>query len=152
RFGRNREGDIQLLRKYESNYNYKVMEILAEDINEITVSSTKIRKALQIGDIETANSYLGHNYMFNGVVVKGLQLGRELGYPTANLEIDYPHKLVPANGVYAVKALVNGIWYGGMMNIGDNPTIKDKLFSIEVNIFDFNEDIYGQNVTVSMVS
>jgi riboflavin kinase/FMN adenylyltransferase len=152
RFGRNREGDIQLLKKFESVYDYKVLEIPAEDINEITVSSTKIRKALNEGDIETANSYLGHPYSFKGLVVKGMQLGRKLGYPTANIEIDYPHKLIPANGVYVVKCLVKGQWVGGMMNIGNNPTIEGKKFSIEVHLFDFETDIYGETLVVSMVS
>jgi riboflavin kinase / FMN adenylyltransferase len=152
RFGRNREGDIQLLKKLESVYDYKVLEIPAEDINEITVSSTKIRKALNEGDIETANSYLGHPYSFKGKVVKGMQLGRKLGYPTANIEVDYPYKLIPANGVYVVKCLVKGQWYGGMMNIGNNPTVEGKSFSIEVHLFDFEMDIYGETIVVSMVS
>lgn len=152
RFGRNREGDIQLLKKFESQYDYKVLEIPAEDINEITVSSTKIRKALNEGDIETANAYFGHPYRFKGNVVKGMQLGRKLGYPTANIEVDYPYKLIPAKGVYVVKCLVEGQWYGGMMNIGDNPTIEGKPFSIEVHLFDFEMDIYGKPLVVSMVS
>jgi len=152
RFGRNREGDIHLLRKYQEQYHYKVMEIAAEDIDEITISSTKIRNALLAGDVDMACKYLGRPYNFSGTVVKGMQLGRTLGYPTANLQINDGFKLVPAIGVYAVKCHVDGREYGGMMNIGNNPTIEGKAFSIEVNIFDFSEDIYGQSIEILLIS
>ncbi len=152
RFGRNREGDIKLLQTFQHQYGFKVIEIAAEDIDEITISSTKIRNALLSGDVETANKYLGRPYNFSGKVVKGMQLGRQLGYPTANIELNEPFKLVPAIGVYAVKCLVEGLPYGGMMNIGNNPTIPGKSFSIEVHIFDFQKDIYDTNIEVSIIA
>lgn len=152
RFGRNREGDINMLKKKQEQYHFKVMEISAEDIDEITVSSTKIRNALISGDIDTASKYLGRPYSFSGKVVKGMQLGRKLGYPTANLNVENQYKLIPANGVYAVKCRIKGLQYGGMMNIGTNPTIPEKSFSIEVHVFDFNEDIYDEVVEISVVS
>lgn len=152
RFGRNREGDIRLLKQFEPVYKYNVEEIKAEDIDHITISSTKIRNSLLVGDIDAANKYLGRPYSFRGKVVKGLQLGRKLGYPTANLEIDHPNKLIPLNGVYAVKCIVDGLVYGGMMNIGFNPTVPDKDFSVEVNIFNFSADIYGETIEVLVIS
>jgi riboflavin kinase/FMN adenylyltransferase len=152
RFGRNREGDIALLNSFKEQFKYEVIEIGAEEVDEITISSTKIRQALSSGDIETATSYLGRPYNFTGEVVKGMQLGRKLGYPTANLEINSKNKLIPANGVYAVRCKLEDKIYGGMMNIGDNPTIPNKPFSIEVNIFDFDEDIYGKNLEVYVLS
>lgn len=152
RFGRNREGDIKLLQAFQEQYHYEVMEIAAEDIDEITISSTKIRNALLAGEIDTATKYLGRPYNFSGTVVKGMQLGRTLGYPTANLELNEPFKLIPAIGVYAVKCQVDGRTYGGMMNIGNNPTVPGKTFSIEAHIFDFSADIYGQLVEISMIA
>ncbi len=152
RFGRNREGDINVLKKHQEHYKYEVLEIAAEDIDEITVSSTKIRNALLAGEVETACKYLGRPYNFSGIVVKGMQLGRQLGYPTANIEIRETYKLVPAIGVYAVKCRVRGKEYGGMMNIGNNPTIPGKDFSVEVHIFDFSEDIYGDSIEILMIT
>jgi riboflavin kinase/FMN adenylyltransferase len=152
RFGRNREGDIHLLRKFSVRYDYHVDEIAAEDINHMTISSTKIRNALLSGDIDTANKYIGRHYSFRGQVIRGMQLGRELGFPTANLLIDNPFKLIPTLGIYAVLCKVRGKKYGGMMSIGNNPTVKGKSFSIEVNIFDFNEVIYDEFVEVGVVS
>jgi len=152
RFGRNREGDINVLKKHQEHYKYEVLEIAAEDIDEITVSSTKIRNALLAGEVETACKYLGRPYNFSGIVVKGMQLGRQLGYPTANIEIRETYKLVPAIGVYAVKCRVRGKEYGGMMNIGNNPTIPGKDFSVEVHIFDFSEDIYGDSIEILMIA
>ncbi len=151
RFGRNREGDISLLKQYAEVYDYKVKEIQAEDINHIAISSTKIRNALLTGDIQTANSYIGRCYAFRGTVVKGMQLGRELGFPTANLSLDNSFKLIPANGIYAVKCKVAGKIYGGMMSIGHNPTVEGKSFSIEVHIFDFHDTIYGDEIEVMLV-
>lgn len=152
RFGRNREGDINLLKKLSDHYHYKVLEIGPEDIDHITISSTKIRNSLLSGDVETATAYLGRPYSFSGKVVKGMKLGRELGFPTANLEIEMRQKLIPANGVYAVRCKYDGQLFGGMMNIGNNPTVADKPFSIEVNIFDFNRDIYGSQLEVMVIS
>ncbi len=151
RFGRNREGDIHLLKANAEKFNYRVLEISPEDVNDITISSTKIRNALLEGDVKTANAYLGRPFNFYGRVVEGRKLGRELGYPTANLEIENPNKLIPQKGVYAVKGVVNNEIFGGMMNIGENPTILGKGFSIEVNFFDFNADIYGQVIDIQIV-
>ena len=148
RFGKNRAGDIQVLRHFSGVYNYLVNEISAKDIDDITISSTKIRNAILVGDLEKANQYLGRQFSFTGTVVKGLQLGTKLGYPTANIQINERNKIIPANGVYAVKVRVLGSFYKGMMSIGENPTVENKTFSIEVNIFDFNSDIYGKEITV----
>jgi riboflavin kinase/FMN adenylyltransferase len=150
-FGRNREGSFEHLKEYGPLYGFDVEEIPAEDIDNIEISSTKIRKALQTGDIKTASSYLGHAYTLSGKVVEGLKLGRTLGYPTANIVVNDIYKLIPADGIYAVKLKHNGIMYGGMLSIGNNPTVEGKGRSIEVNIFDFNQSIYGDVVTIYFV-
>lgn len=150
-FGRNREGSFEHLKEFGPVYGFDVEEIPAKDIDSIEVSSTKIRVALQSGDVETANTYLGHTYSITGKVIKGNQLGRTLGYPTANILIDDKYKLIPADGVYAVKVGVNGKSYGGMLNVGNNPTINGKGRSIEVNIFDFSGDIYGADATIYFI-
>ena len=152
RFGKNRQGDYRLLEELGASFNYTVKEIPEQVLNEITVSSTRIRQALTSGDLQTANDYLGYPFFFEGRVVLGNQLGRTLGYPTANLEIEDPDKLVPANGVYAVQVSLTGSSdgreYKGMMNIGTRPTIDGKNRVIEVNIFDFSGDIYGETLRV----
>lgn len=150
-FGRNREGSFEHLKEFGPIYGFDVEEIPAKDIDSIEVSSTKIRKALLLGDVETANSYLGHSYSARGKVVHGNELGRTIGYPTANVFIGDKYKLIPADGVYAVKVEVKGKLYGGMLNIGNNPTIAGKGRSIEVNIFDFNETIYGEDATIFFI-
>lgn len=147
-FGRNREGSFEHLKEYAPLYGFEVEEIPAKDIDHVEVSSTKIRNALLIGDIKTANNYLGHSYTLTGRVVKGKQLGRTIGFPTANLLINDAYKLIPADGVYAVKIKHRGGVYGGMLNIGNNPTIEAKGKSIEANIFDFDNEIYGDELTV----
>ena len=152
RFGRNREGDIHLLKSFEKQYKYQVLEIGPEDVDDITISSTKIRNSLLSGDVDTANAYLGRPYTFSGKVVHGKKLGRTIGYPTANLNINHPNKLIPAIGVYAVQCNVEGQIYGGMMNIGNNPTVQGKEFSIEVNIFDFSADIYDKDVEIFVIA
>lgn len=145
-FGRNREGSIEQLRELAPMFNFDVEEIPAQDIDSVNVSSTKIREALLLGDVETAKSYLGHPYSLQGTVVEGNKLGRTIGYPTANIEIGYKHKLIPADGVYAVHVQVAGATYGGMLNIGYRPTVSGTTRSIEVNIFDFDQDIYNQPI------
>jgi len=154
RFGKGREGDYKLLEKLGKIYGYEVREIPEQVLNEITVSSTKIRKALIDGDIDTANACLGYEFGLTGKVIMGNQLGRTLGYPTANLEPIDPEKLVPGNGVYAVKVtIVEGtnstVTLNGMMNIGKRPTIDGTNRVIEVNIFDFSGDLYGKNLVVT---
>ena len=130
-----------------------MIEISAQAIEEITVSSTKIRTALIDGQIEEANRFLGYDFHFSGTVVMGKALGKQIGFPTANLKLENPFKLVPKNGVYAVRVLVDKQWYEGMMNIGVNPTILESDLSklkIEIHLFNFNRDIYGKQVMVSL--
>ncbi len=150
-FGRNREGSFEHLKEYSSLYGFDVEEIPAKDIDHIEISSTKIRNALLAGDVETAHNYLGHYYEISGTVVEGNKLGRTIGYPTANIHITDKYKLIPADGVYAVKVKHNNTIYNGMLNIGNNPTIKNKGRSIEVNIFNFDKDIYTQQLSVLFV-
>lgn len=151
KFGKNRQGDYHLLEKMGEKFNYKVKEIPEHVLNNITISSTKIREALMKSDIKTANTFLGYEYFFEGKVVEGNKLGRTIGYPTANLQIEDDEKLVPANGVYAVNLLIDsGEKLKGMMNIGLRPTVDGNKRTIEANIFDFNEDIYGKKMRVYM--
>jgi riboflavin kinase/FMN adenylyltransferase len=150
-FGRNREGSFEHLKEFGPLYGFDVEEIPAKDIDSIEVSSTKIRNALQIGDVETATMYLGREYFLTGKVVAGKQLGRTIGYPTANIVVEDKYKLIPADGVYAVKVGHKGKLFSGMLNIGNNPTVIGKGRSVEVNIFDFNETIYGDELTVHFV-
>ena len=150
KFGKNRAGDYHLLEKMGDVFNYKVKEIPERVLNEIIISSTKIREALQKSDVETANQFLGYKYFFEGTVVVGNKLGRTIGYPTANLQIEDQEKLVPGNGVYAVKLTIatEKALYKGMMNIGVRPTVDGTKRTIEVNILEFDKDIYGKSVRV----
>jgi riboflavin kinase / FMN adenylyltransferase len=150
RFGNNREGNFDLLKSKEAIFNFEVKEIPEHVLTNITISSTKIRTAILEGDIEKAASYLGYDYFFNGKIIEGNKLGRTIGYPTANLQIEDEHKLIPANGVYAVDVQLNDTTLKGMMNIGMRPTVDGKKRTIEVNIFDFDEDIYGQIMKVTL--
>jgi riboflavin kinase/FMN adenylyltransferase len=152
RFGKNREGSFEHLKTSSSLYGFEVEEIPEQDIDDIAVSSTKIRQALLNNDIQTAQKYLGNNYSLEGKVIKGKQLGRTIGYPTANIEIENNYKLIPQDGVYAVWVWYNKARFGGMLNIGNNPTIKDKGRSIEVNIFNFEKEIYTENLKIEFVS
>ncbi|MDB5246527.1 MAG: bifunctional riboflavin kinase/FAD synthetase [Segetibacter sp.] len=150
KFGKNRLGDYHLLENMGEKYNYRVKEIPEHVLNQITISSTKIREALLKPDIDTANTFLGYDYFFEGKVVEGNKLGRTIGYPTANLVIENEEKLIPGNGVYAVRLTigVNEVILKGMMNIGMRPTVDGTKRTIEVNIFNFDEDIYGQVMKV----
>jgi riboflavin kinase/FMN adenylyltransferase len=148
RFGHGRQGDYHLLEDFGKQLGFLVKEIPEHVLNNITVSSTKIREALLNSDVETANNYLGYDYFFEGLVIEGNKLGRTLGYPTANLQIETPEKLIPGNGVYAVIASVDKSTYKAMMNIGVRPTVDGKKRMIEVNLFDFNQDIYGKTLRV----
>ncbi len=150
-FGRNREGSFEHLKEFGPIYGFEVEEIPAKDIDNIEVSSTKIRNSLLSGNVELAASYLGHPHSVRGNVVKGYEKGRIIGYPTANIVIEDKYKLIPSDGVYAVKVEVRGKIYGGMLNVGNNPTIPGKGRSIEVNIFDFNETIYGEDATIFFI-
>ena len=148
-FGRNREGSFTHLLEFGSLYGFQVEEIPAQDIDHVAISSSKIRQALASGDLNTANSYLGYEYSITGKVIKGKQLGRTIGYPTANIEINDNYKLIPAIGVYAVKIKYALNIYNGMLSIGKNPTVTENgPLTIEVNIFDFDLEIYHKQITV----
>jgi riboflavin kinase / FMN adenylyltransferase len=149
-FGKNREGSFEQLKLNGPKYGFEVEEIPRQDVDHIGVSSTKIRKALEEGDIETATHFLGKPYSLTGRVVAGDKLGRMIGYPTANIEIEVKHKLIPMDGIYAVTVLHEHKVYDGMFYIGNRPTINGTKQNIEVNIFDFNEDIYGESLTIHL--
>jgi riboflavin kinase/FMN adenylyltransferase len=151
RFGRNRTADIEDLKAYGKQYDFEVEEISAQEIKEVSVSSTKIRHALIDGNVALANEYLGYNYSLTGIITQGKQLGRTIGFPTANLKLEENFKLIPQNGVYIVKSIIASKTVFGMMNIGFNPTVDGKNQTIEINYFDFNEDLYGQKITVSIL-
>lgn len=151
RFGKDRKGDYKLLEDYSSKGYFELREIPQHVINHITVSSTLIRDYIHHGDIEKANELLGYEFNFEGVVVKGDQRGRTIGFPTANVQLADGEKIIPANGVYAVEIRLlspDSRLLQGMMNIGVRPTIDGTKRTIEVNIFNFNGDIYGQHVRV----
>jgi riboflavin kinase/FMN adenylyltransferase len=151
-FGKNREGTLDLLLKFAPKHKFNVLEISAEDINNVNVSSTKIRTALTEGDIETANAYLGEAFTLTGTVVKGQQIGRSINFPTANLALDEIHKIIPKNGAYAVTVKVENEIFKGMLNIGTKPTVnfeKEDLF-IEVHLFDFTKDIYHKSIQLNL--
>lgn len=151
RFGRNREGGFDYLQAHSHEYGFEVEEIPSQDVEHLAVSSTRIRQSLLSGDVTTAAAFLGRSYTLSGTVVKGRQLGRQLGYPTANLELPESYKLVPADGVYAVRVKWKNDWYGGMLSIGTNPTVEGTIRTIEVNIFDFDQEIYGEKLTLEFV-
>jgi riboflavin kinase/FMN adenylyltransferase len=151
RFGRNREGGIKEMQLYAEAFGFNLEEISAQDIEQSIVSSTKIRNSLLNGNVEIAASYLGRSYCVNGTVEKGMQRGRTIGFPTANIRVNSSFKLVPKNGVYAVWVRLGKNKYAGMLNIGDNPTFENKNWSIEVYIFDFAEDIYGLEISVEFI-
>ncbi len=151
RFGRNRNANIQDLSAFGNTLNFEVEEIPAQEIDDVSVSSTKIRNALMEGDIKTANEYLGYNYMLTGDVKKGKGLGRQLNFPTANLFIKEKYKLIPKNGVYVVNSILNDKLFYGMMNIGFNPTVDGSSKSIEIHFFDFKADLYDQNIQVDII-
>jgi len=153
KFGHNREGDFHALKLLGEQYGFEVEQLNPLLVENVTVSSTKIRQALEIGDMKKANHYLGYSYLLKGKVITGRRLGRELGFPTANILPDDHHKMVPTDGVYAVFADVDGVRYKGMLNVGTRPTVNSNVDhrSIEVNIFDFSGDIYHRDISVSFV-
>lgn len=152
KFGKNRSADIHDLIAFGRLYDFDVEQISAQEIDEVYVSSTKIRKALTEGNIALANDYLGYNYLLTGTVVRGKQLGRTINFPTANIKIKENDKLIPQNGVYIVKSVVNNKMVYGMMNIGMKPTVNGKEQTIEVHFLDFNSDIYHQELQISFLS
>ena len=151
RFGRNRTANIDDLIVYGKQFDFEVEQISAQEINDNAVSSTKIRNAILEGNISLANKYLGYNYTFSGEVVKGKQLGRTIGFPTANIQIKESYKLIPKNGVYIVKSNYDGNTIFGMMNIGNRPTVNGENQTIEVNFFDFDTDIYNKIISIEIL-
>jgi riboflavin kinase/FMN adenylyltransferase len=152
RFGRNRTANIDDLIRFGIEYGFEVEKISALEVDEVSVSSTKIRNALSEGNVATANAYLGYPYFLTGNVVQGKQLGRTIGFPTANIEIPEDYKLIPGNGVYAVTAAIEGSIIDGMMNIGNRPTVDGTQRTIEVHLLDFSGDIYGKTIQVNLLS
>lgn len=152
RFGRNREGDFRILSEWSEMLGFEAIEIPAKDIDNVHISSTKIRNSLLAGDVKTANTYLGYEYGIKGTVVHGAAMGRTIGFPTANIHVDYPHKLIPGHGVYAIRAVIHGQTFDGVMNIGVRPTVDSSLKRhIEAHLFAFNNLIYDEKIEVRFV-
>jgi riboflavin kinase/FMN adenylyltransferase len=153
KFGKNRQGNFDYLHECAAKFNFRIDKLDALLVDEVNVSSTRIRYALEQGDISLANKYLGYPYELHGKVVEGKQMGRIIGFPTANIESSDVNKLIPGYGVYAVKVRLNGSIFNGMLNIGTRPTfnLNADLRSIEVNIFDFDEDIYNRNISILFI-
>jgi riboflavin kinase / FMN adenylyltransferase len=151
-FGRNREGSMEDLKEFAPLYGFDVDEVQQLSVNDVPVSSTKIRKALEAGDLSTAEAFLGYPYFLNGTVVEGDKLGREIGFPTANIDLNDNMKLIPGVGVYAVKVYVADKIRDGMLYIGNRPTMTGSGMRIEVNIFDFEENIYGLAIQITFIS
>jgi riboflavin kinase / FMN adenylyltransferase len=151
RFGRNREGSMRFLENQAKTYGYDLTEVAAMELDNVPVSSTKIRRALDLGDVQMAKKFLGYHYSVRGIVGKGIGLGSTIGFPTANIEGIDDNKMIPADGVYAVALQIGINNYYGMLNIGNNPTIAGKGRSIEVHIFDFQQDIYKKNIKILFI-
>ncbi len=151
RFGKDRQGGMEELEAYAKVYGFNIEEIPEQDINDVAVSSTKIRTALLDGDVSLAASYLGYHFSINGPVIKGDKIGRTIGFPTANIFVEETYKLIPGDGIYAVTVEMNSGIYKGMAYIGQRPTINGMTRNIEVNIFDFNDEIYGQTIKMNFL-
>lgn len=151
RFGKQGKAGIEQMRDFGQKYEFEVEEISAQEIENVRVSSTKIRQAILQGKIAEANKCLGHPFTLTGVVTKGMKLGRKIGFPTANIKIEEDYKIMPKNGVYAVWSTIEKEKKYGMMSVGENPTIEGKGKSIEVNFFDFDEDLYGKEIEINLV-
>jgi riboflavin kinase/FMN adenylyltransferase len=152
RFGKGREASVTDLKNYADDYDFTVEEIKAQEIEKITVSSTKIRNSINQGDIKTTEKYLGRSFNLTGKIVKGDGLGKKINYPTANIFIEETYKIIPKDGVYLVETIIEDKLFNGMMNIGHRPTIGTNVKSIEVHLFNFNEDIYGKVISIKMIS
>lgn len=151
-FGRDREGTIDTLKKLGSELDFDTYVVSKQEMGEVTISSTVIRNTLaEEGNVKQAAEYLNRHYLLNGIVMHGDERGRKIGYPTANLKPEHENKVIPKNGVYAVKVRVEGQWFGGMMNIGIRPTFDELTRTLEVNIFDFNREIYGDTIQVRFI-
>ncbi|MFV8280521.1 bifunctional riboflavin kinase/FAD synthetase [Christiangramia marina] len=151
RFGRNRTADINDLKQFGKDFGFEVEEISQQDVEQVAVSSTKIRKALIEGRVEQANIYLQSEFTLKGIIVRGRGIGKDLGYPTANMEIPEDYKLIPKNGVYVIRSVLDGRTIFGMMNIGTNPTVGGKEQTIETYFFDLEKDLYGKEFTIEML-
>jgi len=151
RFGRNRTANIDDLIAFGKQHHFEVEQISVQEIDAVSISSTKIRTALLEGNMALANEFLGYDYFISGTVFKGKQLGRTIGFPTANLKIEENYKLIPRNGAYVVKSIINQKTVFGMMNIGFNPTVASENLSIEIHYFDFDDDLYNQKISVSIL-
>lgn len=151
RFGKDREGNFEQLTAFGKKFGFNVSKIPQQEIDHITISSTKIRKAIELGNIEEANRYLGYCFMLTGEVVKGKNLGEKIGFPTANISIKETYKLLPKTGSYVVKAELENETVYGMMNIGFRPTVKGKNQTIEIHFFDFNKDLYGKSIQIDVL-
>ncbi|MEY2905433.1 MAG: hypothetical protein RJA52_1449 [Bacteroidota bacterium] len=152
KFGKNRKGDLKFLESLSEKWQYRVIEIGAEMIDQLNISSSGIRKFLSLGNILEANSLLGYPYSFGGIVVHGNKIGKELGYPTANLKLENEEKKIPCAGIFAIKVKVGTKIYNGMLYLGNRPTIEGETKNvIEVNIFDFSEEIYGESIRVFII-
>ena len=150
-FGKNRSANINDLKTFGKEYGFEVEEISAQDIKDVAVSSTKIRHAISNGDLRTANLYLGYSYVLSGIVIKGKGLGRQINFPTANIKINEDYKLIPKNGVYVVKSVIEDSTVYGMMNIGTNPTVNGVNQSIEVHFFGLDKNLYDQHLQISIL-
>ena len=150
-FGKNRQGTFDNLIELSDAYGFKIEKIKPQNIGEVTISSTKIRNAILEGDCKKANAYLSANFSITGKVVQGNKIGSSIGYPTANIEIENQWKILPKNGVYAVKILLKNQQYFGMLNLGNRPSISDDSFAIEVHLFDFNATIYNEELKIEFI-
>jgi riboflavin kinase/FMN adenylyltransferase len=152
RFGKNRSANIDDLIQFGQKYNFEVEQIPAQEIDAVAVSSTKIRNAISDGNVFLANQFLGYNYQLTGTIIKGKQLGRTIGFPTANLKIEADYKLIPKIGVYIIQSFIKKTLVYGMMNIGFNPTVGGQNLSIEIHFFDFDADLYDEKIVVALLS
>lgn len=151
-FGRNRSANIDDLKQFGIEFGFKVEEISAQDVEDVAVSSTKIRTALKSGDIKTANAFLGYNYYIQGTVVRGKGYGKKMEFPTANIQVTDAYKLIPKNGVYVISSMHNGKIIYGMMNIGVNPTFGTDKKTIEAHFFDFDQNLYDQDLKIEFLN
>jgi len=151
RFGKNRAANIDDLIVFGDKYGFEVEQISAQEVDSVSVSSTKIRDAIANGTMAVANEFLGYNYILSGKIIKGKQLGRTIGFPTANIKIEENYKLIPKNGVYIVNSIIQEKTVFGIMNIGLNPTVNGEDLSIEVHFLDFDIAIYNTEITVSVI-
>jgi len=152
RFGRNRNATIEDLKEFGKTYDFEVIEISAQQLEEVSVSSTKIRNALEDGNIETANSFLGYPFMLSGTIVKGRGIGKTLDFPTANLHLEEDYKHIPKEGVYLVKSIISGKELFGLTNIGSNPTVGGNHQTIETYFLDYSEDLYNKNLRLKFLT